>query len=140
MEISKVGTGFKIKGKQAVVIIEPAGKIVVGEFAIVGPGEYEIAGVTVTGIKIPTTVYRLSVDGVNICYFEETIEKLTQEQVEKLDGIDIILGKKITPQLVTEIEPVMMVTTEKKEGIIPVAKLNIIREKLPTELQTIVLE
>lgn len=140
MEISKVGTGFRIKGKQVVVTIESANKIAVGDFVIFGPGEYEIAGVTVTGVRVPPTAYRLTVDGVNFGYFEEAIDKLTQEQVEKLDGIDIILGTKISPQLITETEPTMIVTTEKKEGVTPASKLAITREKLPTELQTIILE
>ncbi len=140
MEISKVGVGFRIKGKQVVVEIWSPEKIKIGDFEITGPGEYEVAGVTVMGVKIPPMGYRINMEGVNFWYLSEGIVKLAEVQVESLDGVDVLLGNRILPEIVAQLEPKVIITTEKKEGTETTVKCNLSKDKLPEILTTYVLE
>jgi len=112
---------FKIKGKDAQVLVNPSRKssdlgadIVLfsrkehvpwakGEkpFVIAGPGEYEIGGINVVGSPLivengeertfESTVYQLLVDGVSFAYLGEVLGKLSQRQIEVLGNIDILI-------------------------------------------------
>ncbi|MDO8639090.1 MAG: MBL fold metallo-hydrolase [Candidatus Daviesbacteria bacterium] len=146
---------FKIKGKTATVVIDPfdpeftglkipkdleAQVVLVthnhkdhnfaeivkgGPLIISGPGEYEKAGVSVSGIKTfhdktsgsergVNTIYHLIVDGINIVHVGDLGHNLTEEQSSLIDATDILmvpvggtytLNAEGASEVVSELEP-----------------------------------
>lgn len=153
-------------------------------FIITGPGEYEIKGVSVVGfstfhdmesgkIRGGNTIYRMEIDGVAIAHLGDLGHVLSSEQVDNLDGVDILLipvggfytiDAKQASGVITEIEPKIVIPMHYgrkdlnqksfgmltpvgdflkemgKEGVTPQARLTISKDKLPSELQVVVLE
>jgi L-ascorbate metabolism protein UlaG (beta-lactamase superfamily) len=74
-----------------------------GEPRIVhGPGEYEIAGIFITGISTfhdstkgrergKNTVYLIEMDDMRLCHLGDLGHPLTTEQAEDIDGVDVML-------------------------------------------------
>jgi L-ascorbate metabolism protein UlaG (beta-lactamase superfamily) len=131
IEITWLGHScFKIKGKEATVLTdpydesigytlgEPKANIVTsshlhpghgftsgigGEPRIVhGPGEYEIAGIFITGIgtfhdstkgseRGKNTVYLIEMDDMRLCHLGDLGHPLTAEQAEDINGVDVML-------------------------------------------------
>jgi L-ascorbate metabolism protein UlaG (beta-lactamase superfamily) len=72
-------------------------------FIITGPGEYEIKGTSVVGVKSwhddkggadrgANTLYNITIDGINVAHLGDLGQKeLTQNQVEQLGTVDILL-------------------------------------------------
>ena len=69
---------------------------------ISGPGEYEIGGVLIIGMgtfhdvekgskRGKNTVYLIEVDELSICHLGDLGHVLTDEQVEELDNIDVLM-------------------------------------------------
>lgn len=69
---------------------------------IMGPGEYEISGVLVIGLATfhdgnrgsergKNTVYLIEVDEVSVCHLGDLGHMLTNEQVEELGSVDILM-------------------------------------------------
>lgn len=113
------------------------------------------------------TMYRIEVDGVKIGHLGDLGHVLSSAQVDALDGIDILLvpiggvytiDAEKAAQVVSDIEPRIVIPMHdgrsnkelapleqflkvmNKGEITPVPKLTISREKLPTEMQVVVLE
>lgn len=123
---------FKIKGKTATLIIDPyeseftglklpkdlEAQIVLSTHShkdhnniaavtgsplvIAGPGEYEVAGVSIEGIgafhdevngaeRGTNTVYHILMDGINIVHLGDLGHKLTEGQLSKIDSTDILM-------------------------------------------------
>lgn len=68
-----------------------------------GPGEYEIAGVLVTGIRTyhdnqegkrqgKNTVYVIEMDDIRICHLGDLGHIPTADQVEEMSGVDVLLA------------------------------------------------
>lgn len=94
-------------------------------FLITSPGEYEIKGVFVYGNSFwhdksegkergPNTAYCIEMEGISLAHLGDLGHKLNEEQIEKLDGIDILfvpIGGKWTlsaseaVEVINEIEP-----------------------------------
>jgi L-ascorbate metabolism protein UlaG (beta-lactamase superfamily) len=131
IEITWLGHScFKIKGKEATVLTdpydesigyalgEPKANIVTsshphpghgfisgvgGQPRIVrGPGEYEIAGIFITGIATfhdstkgsergKNTVYLIEMDDMRLCHLGDLGCPLTAEQAEEIDSVDVLL-------------------------------------------------
>ena len=131
IEITWLGHScFKIKGKEATVLTdpydesigyalgEPKANIVTsshphpghgfisgvgGQPRIVrGPGEYEIAGIFITGIATfhdstkgsergKNTVYLIEMDDMRLCHLGDLGYPLTAEQAEEIDSVDVLL-------------------------------------------------
>ncbi len=88
-------------------------------YAITGPGDYEVGGVFVSGIRtngqpkdLPAsqrnTAYIIEIEGVNICHLGNMLDVLTQQQAEDLGPIDVLLlpvgGKStLTPARAAEV-------------------------------------
>lgn len=132
MEINWLGhASFKLRGKSVSLITDPFSsdmvgfrfpktaadivtvshehkdhnqvELVVGSPKVVsGPGEYEIAGVSIFGI--PTyhdkqqgkergrnTVYVITIDGVKVCHLGDLGHKLSEQQVGEIGAIDVLL-------------------------------------------------
>ncbi|MFH1508633.1 MAG: MBL fold metallo-hydrolase [bacterium] len=68
---------------------------------IVGPGEYEVQSNTINGIAARgknyqqqdavNTIYSMNIEGIKICHLGHLSEPLGSEQIEKINGTDILL-------------------------------------------------
>ena len=67
-----------------------------------GPGEYEISGVLIIGVATfhdadrgktrgKNTVYLMEADGISVCHLGDLGHVLTNEQVEEIDNVDVLL-------------------------------------------------
>ena len=107
-------------------------------FVIQGPGEYEIKEIGVIGIgsyhdnsqgseRGKNTIYKLTIDGMNICHLGDLGHKLTDEQVDRIGEVDILMipvGGKYTidaeraSEVVAQIEPTLVIPMHyKREGM-----------------------
>lgn len=131
MDVTWIGHGcFRLRGRSAVAVTDPyppslgvklprleanlvtvshehpnhanAGAIHGNPFVISGPGEYEVAGVSVIGI--PTfhdtadgaehgrnTVYLLEVDDVRVCHLGDLGHRLIDDTLERIGTVDVLL-------------------------------------------------
>ena len=105
------------------------GQIQDGYFLIDGPGEYEVSDVFITGIRTFhdrakgrergfNTAYLLELEELRICHLGDLAHPLTEEQIEALNDIDVLLvpvggGNALdTPganEVIGQIEPKMVV-------------------------------
>ena len=204
---------FKIRGKHVTVVTDPYDAAMVGlkfprhttadivtishshhdhdfvslvegsPFVVRGPGEYEVKGVSITGISTfhdaqsgaergKNTMYRMEIDGISIVHVGDLGHTLSPEIVDSLDGVDILMiptggGPTIGPQdaaaVVAEIEPVIVIPMHYaraglaktfselapvasflkemgKETVTVQPKVTVPKDKLPQELQVVVLE
>lgn len=94
-------------------------------FVIDGPGEYEVRGVLITGVRTrphperpqaPTynTVYVIHLDDVVFCHLGKLSRELTQTQLEEIGNVDVLLipvggNDTLTPpeaaSVISQIEP-----------------------------------
>ncbi len=202
---------FKLKGKDATILIDPYDPEMVGLKApkpadteanivlqthdhpdhsflaaagekalkITGPGEYEVKGVMINGITTPhdktagsergkNTVFHLLMDRLNIVHLGDLGDLLTEEQVQEIGSVDILLipvggtytiTSKEAVEVVTQLEPKIIIPMHynlpglkfpleevdqflkemASENIEPQAKLSITVDKLPEEPQIVVL-
>ncbi|MEK7665205.1 MAG: MBL fold metallo-hydrolase [Patescibacteria group bacterium] len=99
-------------------------------FLISGPGEYEVRGVFVKGIsafhddkegkeKGQNTIYTIEAEEIKFCHLGDLGQKqLTDEQLEKIDGIDVLMipvGGEYTisspeaQRIISQIEPKIVI-------------------------------
>lgn len=160
------------------------GSISGSPFVVAGPGEYEVKGVALVGIATfhdtsggkergGNTIYRIEIDGLSLAHLGDLGHVLTPEQVDNLDGVDILfipvggfytVDSASASEVVSEIEPKIVIPMHYgrselnqqvfsklaplsvflkemgKEGIAFQAKLSISKDKLPAEMQVVVLE
>lgn len=153
-------------------------------FIISGSGEYEVKGVAIVGIpsfhddekgkaRGKNTIYRFEIDGMNIVHLGDLGHLLTAEDVDGLDGVDILLvpvggfytiDASTATKVISEIEPSIVIPMhygrpeliQKSFGELtplsvflkemgktettPVLKLSITKDKLPEEMQVVVLQ
>lgn len=161
-------SSFRIKGKAATVVTDPFDPAMVGlkfpkvesadlvtvshghpdhnhvslvggtPFVISGPGEYEVAGVTVVGYgsfhddkkgeeRGKNTIYKMTVDGIRIAHLGDLGHKLSEELVDKLGDVDILLlpvggfytvDAAAAVEVVAQIEPLVVIPMHyKREGM-----------------------
>lgn len=151
MEISYLGNfEYLLKHKGVKVFIRAKGTTIEADsepITISGPGEYEIKGVLIAGFKgdEKNTIYTYDLDGVRAAYLGEVRQKLTDKQLDGLDGVDVLLVSTEEIDLVKQIGPSLAVLPEefgktigleaKKEKKLIVNKLS-----LPEETELIILE
>jgi L-ascorbate metabolism protein UlaG (beta-lactamase superfamily) len=100
------------------------------------PGEYEIKNSEIVGIdsdhdrkngaeRGKNTIFSLRVDGINICHLGDLGCPLSSEQLEKVDGVDVLLipvGGKTTidakeaAKVISEIEPKVVMPMHYRAG------------------------
>ena len=140
MEITKLGKScFKIKGKKAIILIEPSLEIknlmahivikndpkskisIKGEPVVIfGPGEYEIREINILGTKETfATIYKIAMDGLSFLYISNLEEKIPEEKVEILNQVDILLlpvdEPKLASSLVSQLEPLVIIPTNEEK-------------------------
>lgn len=161
---------IKLKGKQATFIVDPmegmpktsadaiilldggrdAGIERATDFRMIidGPGEYEVGGVKISGIKTPKgTLYRLSVDGISIilgCATDAEMEGFNVAQVAVVNT-----ASNFNESFVTAMEPKITVLYGKgnveaakalgAESVSLTPKLTIVKDKLPEKMEIIAL-
>ncbi len=68
-------------------------------FVIEGPGEYEVGGITITGLNSPAqyegrkfnTIYTMRLEQMNLCFLGGLAHSdLSPDTYEKIDGVDIL--------------------------------------------------
>lgn len=160
------------------------GAVIGTPFVVRGPGEYEIKGVSVIGVSTfhdaeegksrgKNTVYRIEMDGVRFAHLGDLGHQLNSQQLDVLDGIDVLfvpvggfytVDAKVAVAIVADIEPKIVIPmhyqragltpalSDKlspvsaflkeigKEGVAAAPKLSVSKEKLPAEMQVVVLE
>ena len=88
---------FKIKGKTGFVLTDPNGPTIEsinGESSktFTGPGEYEVAGISIIGTKTEeTNVFVYEVDQLRICHLGNSTKKLSDSKVSAIGDVDILL-------------------------------------------------
>lgn len=170
MEISLQSVNsLKIRGKKATIAINPQDKsatpnlvILLGNPAksslkipgdvvvIDGPGEYEAAGVKITGSKADDqTIYSLTIDGVDILLgarqaLEKTHQKLKEHNISLIYAAvegDASFATALSVNAIVFFgeKAEAVVNTLAKEEKKRTSKYQITAEKLPTETETILL-
>jgi L-ascorbate metabolism protein UlaG (beta-lactamase superfamily) len=101
-------TGYRIKGVAADVVTQSSEAVEVsyrqaltGEPKFInGPGEYEIAGVLITGVRTAhdpessdhrNVAYVFDLDDVRICHLGSMSHKPSSEDIEVLGGADVLI-------------------------------------------------
>lgn len=94
-------------------------------FIIDGPGEYEVKNILVQGIRSfhddkegaergSNIIYRIEIDGVSIAHLGDLGHSLANGQIEKLEGIDILMipvggtytiNAKQSTEVISQLEP-----------------------------------
>jgi L-ascorbate metabolism protein UlaG (beta-lactamase superfamily) len=153
-------------------------------YVVNGPGEYEIKGVGIIGLPTfhdeekgakrgKNTIYRIEMDGLSIVHLGDLGHTLSAEDVDALDGVDILMipvggfytiDPAAAVSVINEIEPSIVLpmhygrtqlnqkafgalaTREAflkeigKEDVVPQPKLTVTRDKLPEQMQVVILE
>ena len=147
---------------------------------IAGPGEYESKGVKILGIasfhdssagreRGRNTIFKIIMDGVNLCHLGDLGHKLEAGTIDLLDGVDILMipvggvhtiDVKTAAEIIAQLEPKIVIpmhyqvpglkfdleplekflTEMGKPEIKPVPKLTISKDKLPEEMEIVLLE
>jgi len=164
MEIKFLGhSSFEIKGQEALVKIGERTVVVEGAsepFTIFGPGEYEVSGVRVFGIKNGKhTLYLVEIDGLSLAHLDNLDRKLEQVQIEELSSADILLlpvggegtiNAETATEVVAQLEPKIVVPFGSVDKFLEqMGEKNVRREKrlklssktsLPDDTEVVVLE
>ena len=125
-------------------------KVVDYRIVINGPGEYEISGAKVSCIKADLGfIYSLMVDGFSVILGSSSeIPKIKDDTF--LCQIAILnVDDELNSSLVTKLEPkIMILYGEDKEGAVkilgkenipPIKKFTVVKDKLPEEMEVIIL-
>lgn len=109
-----------------------------------GPGEYEVGGVLVTGVRTHphqsaernprNTAYIITIDDVTVCHLGDLASLLTTEQIELMKDVDVLLvpvgghctiGPAEAVEVISQVEPKLVlpmhyateVSTSELEGV-----------------------
>lgn len=115
MEIKFLGNNtIYIKGKKETVLVNPEGsnnkvnsRIIIynqqkyevlgtgnDRVSIIGPGEYEVGGVEVTGLAAGdnNTMYTVLIDGVMVGILGKLTEEINEKKADKVNGVDVLVA------------------------------------------------
>ena len=98
MDITQLkDSAFKLKGRTGEALVSFKG-FTLGSSdgttskSFEGPGEYEVAGISVIGIKTEEgNVFVFEMDRLRICYLGQATKKLQDSKVSQIGDIDILL-------------------------------------------------
>lgn len=150
---------FRIRAKEAIVLTDPVGPakgfspgkttadivtlshnhpghvnldmVKPGYKLISGPGEYEMHGVFITGVRSKhaaeggyNTIYSIVAEGMTFCHLGDLGRPLSAEQADKLSGIDVLFvsagGDGLDPaqaaEVVAQLEPKLVVPMSYQAG------------------------
>lgn len=149
MEVSfNKKTGFLVKQKkstvnlneQVVAVSQPDGQML----TISGPGEYEVGGVAVTSQSyLDKTIFLIEFEEMRLAYLGDMKDKLTETQLDWLDGVDVFLANGQSAELIKQVRPSLVVSPTAIDGFTgPVrneAKLTINKLDLPEETEAVII-
>ncbi len=158
MQIRYLGGGkFEVKSGENRILFNDG--VSVDGFKFPGPGEYEKAGISLTGIADDNnTVYVARVEEVNLCHLGKMVGVPNQEKIKEIGDIDILflpLGEsgtlpatkaldvavKIDPRILIPMLYADLTEFKKSEGVddgeLPLLKIR--RADLPEEERRIVI-
>jgi len=150
MEISYLGNSeYLLRHKKSVkVFIRPTGTTIESDsepITISGPGEYEVKGVLIAGFKVDdkNTIYTYDLDGIRVVWLGGVKLKLTEKQLDLLDGVDVLLVSAQGADLVKQIGPSLAVSSEPIKGLEGTPrrekKLTVNKLSLPEETELVIL-
>lgn len=162
---------LRIKGKKVSIAVDPKEKVVkfdaeailltdkifdasrVSDYRVIvdGPGEYEVSGLKISGIRSDSgVVYELTSEGANILVARASA--LDKISVDKLDDYKIVVinaDSELNQTVITAMEPrvIILYGLMKKEGAKKLgsentsisSKISLSEEKLPEELEIMLL-
>ncbi len=88
---------FKLKGKTGIAMTNPSGLTLesldgTNSMTFKTPGEYEVAGISVIGIKVDENiVFVYEIDGLRVCHLGNITKKLSDSKVSSIGDIDVLL-------------------------------------------------
>lgn len=148
-------------------IVEGAGEYEIKGVSVIGVGSFHDDKNGEERGK--NTMYRIEIDGIRLLHLGDLGHVLSSAQVDVVDGVDVLfipvggvytIDAEKAAQVISDIEPRIVIpmhygtdTYNKnlspvsvflkqlgKESVTPLAKLTISRDKLPAEMQVVVLE
>jgi L-ascorbate metabolism protein UlaG (beta-lactamase superfamily) len=148
---------FNIKLAQA--NLKLGDQIQIDDFLLPGPGEYEKAGISITGIPDgDNTIYSIRAEEINLCYLGKIARELPENEIKEIGNVDILflplgqdgtLSLKNALSLLSKIDPRIVIPMlyddltefKKSEGITDeeIDLLKIRRSELPEEERKIVI-
>ncbi len=136
-------SGFRIKGKNSILVIDNSAVENLGESSIIftSPGEYEVRGVKILGIpNSGKTIFKIKIDGVTFCHLGDLKTKLTDKELSSLEEVDILFVITTEAEGISQIGPKIVIPREiLKEGE-RLSQLTISKDKLPQDLKIVILE
>lgn len=143
MEIFWIANSFKLKGKLASAIVNSEGVSIEPQL-FSDPGEYESKGIMVTGMKGEGGVaYQIIVDGLQIVYLGSKTLGIEQTDIllTPTAGAVADLEPKVIIPFAEDTESLNKLIKELgAEGVLPLLKLTISKDKLPEEPTVVVLQ
>ncbi len=107
------GDKFEIKSKDLEVILSD--KVSINSFEFPGPGEYEKAGVIMSGIDDgENTIYVLNIEEMDICYLGKINHDLSEDEAKQIGNVDILflplgqsgsVGTKLATKILSAVDP-----------------------------------
>lgn len=136
MEISTIKNGgYKLRGKKSFATISANVITINDSFTIDGPGEYEVGGVDVIGLK--DNAFTIRIDDVRVGYLTR---KLTGEEKERLGTINIAIVPS-AQDYDTDLEPSYLIPMQSSQTTdVAQPKLVTSADKLPETTTVVVLE
>ncbi|MBI2431228.1 MAG: hypothetical protein HYV39_04400 [Candidatus Levybacteria bacterium] len=158
---------LKIKGKKASLVVDPqvirekveadgiviltqedfaAAKIEGARVVLRGPGEYEVSGIKISGVKVGGhLVYKLHVDGINIALTTGSATEGLKDQLSDHHILILYADAAIDSSIVATLEPrvVLFYGQQAKDFVkdgVSTAKFFITKEKLPEKMETVILQ
>lgn len=107
------GEKFEIKSKDLEVVLSD--KVLINGFTFPGPGEYEKAGVIMSGIDDEkNTIYVLNLEEMDICYLGKINHDLSEDEAKQIGNVDILflplgqagsINTKTATKIISAIDP-----------------------------------
>lgn len=169
MEITSVSsTSLRIKSKQATIVVNPhdasatysaavifqteATKLKIAKDILVvnGPGEYEVGGLKISGTRYDeNVVYTFVVDEVWVLLVDNKTLAKYHQKLQDMDIVIVSINSEEDPSVATNVANAAVlyigdkanevVTKYSKEGLTKTNKFSTTKDKLPTEVQQILL-
>ncbi len=148
MEIScQKNFNFLLKLKNVKVSLDLNEQVVEADgetVTIKGPGEYEVQSVSIAGIKIDEKIiYTFDLEEIRIAYLGDFQGKLTDAQIDWLDGVDVLVVSGQNADLIKQIGPSLAVSAgpikDWSGSVRQEKKLMISKLTLPEEMEVVIL-
>lgn len=169
MEIALLDkNSIRIKGKKTTIVVDPqtktagdcvlflndvdisnAAQVEGARLIIQGPGEYEIGGTKISALKRgEELLYIIVIDSLALCLAKSDAMQKSQDAIQECSTAVFLADQVIAESLVAAVSPKIAVLYGEKatestkafgKEVAPVNKIQISADKLPEEMQVVVL-